>query len=345
MKKLILIILLLPFLFAQPRAMEFTAPQVPESGREYMDESPETFGEGLLHIISKALPKIQPALAEAAKACVGVIAAVFVLTIGATFHADTVQRLVGAIVVAAMLLTPSRSLISLAADTVKQLSDYGKLLLPVMASAMAAQGSVTASSALYAGTAFFNSVLSSIISGLVVPLLYVYICFCVAQAAIGDESLQKLRDFAKWLMTWLLKTTLYVFTGYLTITGAVSGSVDAAAMKATKLTISGMVPVVGGILSDASETVLVSAGILKNAAGVYGALAVLSVCIGPFLQIGAQYLLLKLTHAVCSAFGAKEPVKLIGDFSGVMGVLLGMTGTVSLLLLVSTVCMIRGGGL
>ena len=135
---------------------------------------------------------------------------------------------------------------------------------------------------------------------------------------------------------------LYIFSGYMGITGVVSGTADAAAVKAAKITISGAVPVVGGILSDASEAILVSAGIMKNAAGVYGLLAMLAICIGPFIRMGAQYLLLKITSAVCSVVGVQQAVDMINDFSGVMGFLLAMTGTVCLLLLISTVCFMKG---
>ena len=47
--------------------------------------------------------------------------------------------------------------------------------------------------------------------------------------------------------------------GYLTASGAIAGSADAAAVKAAKMTISRAIPVVGGILSDAAETVLAGA--------------------------------------------------------------------------------------
>ena len=145
-------------------------------------------------------------------------------------------------------------------------------------------------------------------------------------------------------MTWSLKTILYIFTGYLSITGVIAGTADAAAVKAAKITISGVVPVVGGILADASEAVIVGAGVMKNAVGVYGLLAVAAILITPFLQIGAQYLLLKLTAALCGVFGVKEASDLIEDFSAAMGVLLGMTGTVSFLMLISTICFMRGMG-
>ena len=138
---------------------------------------------------------------------------------------------------------------------------------------------------------------------------------------------------------------MYIFTGYITITGVVSGSADQAALKAAKLTISGAVPVVGGILSDASEAVLVSAGVVKNAVGVYGLLAIAAIAMGPFLRIGVQYLLLKMTAAVCGVFGNKRTTELVGDFASAMGLLLAMTGAVCLILLISMVCFMKGVGI
>jgi stage III sporulation protein AE len=153
-----------------------------------------------------------------------------------------------------------------------------------------------------------------------------------------------MRDFLKSTISWFLKTILTVYTTYMGITGAVSGTTDAAALKATKVTISSVIPVVGGILSDASEAVLVSAGLLKNAAGIYGILALLAIFISPFVKIGVHYLILKLAAAVCSIFGSKEITGLIEDFSTAMGLLLAMTGAICLLLLISTVCFMKGLG-
>ena len=235
-------------------------------------------------------------------------------------------------------------MIGLGVSTVRSLSDYGKLLLPIMTAAMAAGGGVTGATALYAGTALFDMLLGVAISKMLVPLVYVFLVLAIAAAATDSERLGKLRDLTKSFTAWTLKILIYIFTGYIAITGVISGNADATALKVTKLTMSGMIPVVGGILADASETVLVSAGVMKNAVGTYGLLAVLSVWISPFVQIGVQYLLLKLTAALCATFGAKQPSKLVEQFSGAVGLLLGMTATMCLLLLVSTVCFMRGVG-
>ncbi len=326
------------------RAMEFTAPNVPEGAEEYMPEDTESFTEGLWYIIKAAISKLQPGIAEAACTCLSLIAVTLLISVmqSTTESAKTPILLAGALGISVLLILPANSLIALGTETVTQLSEYGKLLLPVLTAALAAHGGATTSAALYSGTAVFNAVLSTVISRFITPMIYIYLCLCIACSIVNQALLKNLRDFVKWGMTWCLKTLLYVFTGYLSITKVISGTVDASALKVTKLAISGTVPVVGGLISDASETILVSAGLMKNAVGSYGLLAAIAIWIGPFLQIGCQYLLLKLTAAVCGVIGSKENTTLISDFSGAMGMLLAMTGTVCLLLLVSTVCFMKG---
>jgi stage III sporulation protein AE len=122
----------------------------------------------------------------------------------------------------------------------------------------------------------------------------------------------------------------------------ITGGTDKAALKAAKLTISSAIPVVGGIMSDASETILLGAGVVKNAAGVYGIMAVLAILILPFLKVGILFLMLKATAAISGLFPAGKIQEVVQGFSDAMGFLLGMTGTVSLLFLISIVCFLKG---
>lgn len=343
----VFIILLIIFTIVSPAsALEFEAPEAPDPAQQYLDDDAQTFAEGIWFVIRSAIRQLQPDLAEAGKTCLSLLAVMLLVSIMRSYSGVSKQivDLVSALCVATALLHAANSMIMLGTQTVTQISDYNKLLLPVMTASLAAQGGTTSSAALYTGTAFFNALLSSGIANLIVPMIYIHMIMCIGYRAIGEEMLKNLRDLTKWLITWSLKIILYVFTGYLSITGVVSGTTDAAALKATKLTLSGIVPVVGNIVSDASETILVGAGVLKNAVGVYGLLVIAALWIGPFIQIGTQYLLLKLLSAVSTAFGSKEAGGLIKDFSSIMGILVAMTGTVCLLVLVSVVCYLRGVG-
>ena len=344
--RLLTVILVLFILVVPVSGAELTAPEVPESGRMFMPSGTENFGAGLLEIIKQGTGFLRPDLKEAGKVCIGVLCCVMLVSIVNSFPGNTAKTAdfaaIGAI--SLILMNSTSSMIHLGAKTVEEIGAYGKLLLPVMTGALASQGGISASVAIYSGTVIFSTLLTGLIIKLLIPAVYLYLAVSIGTAAVEEELLKSIRDIIKKLMTWCLKIHLYVFTGYIGITGVISGTTDAAALKVAKMTISGAVPVVGGILSDASEAVLVSAGLVKNAAGIYGMFAVLAVWIRPFVKLGAHYLLLKGTAGFCGIFGTKKTAELIGDFSSGMGLLMGMTGSVCLMLIISTVCFMKGMG-
>ena len=344
MKKVLMILLLLAAFSMPASAAELEEAPVPEYGSELLPSERGTFSQDLWYVLRSALSQIMPDLRDSVSLCLRLFAALLLFSVAGSFTglAQGSVRLCGIVLLSLMLLGSTNSFVQLGQQTVRQISDYGKLLLPVVTAALAAQGGTTSSAALYTGTVVFDGLLSTLISKILVPLVYAYIALSVVHAATKEDPLKRLRDFTKWFTTWGLKILLYIFVGYMSITGVVSGNADQIALKATKLTISGAVPVVGGILSDASEAVVVSVGTMKSAAGIYGILAVIAICIGPFLRIGVQYLLLKFSAFLAGTVCESIYQEVIDCFSNAMGFLLAMTGAISLLQLISVVCFMRG---
>lgn len=335
------------FGFALPvSALEITAPEVPPSGYSWMPQSTDSFADALWELIQKAIQQIHPEFVNAANICSEILiwgllfSVLSLLSVKITAPA----AIAGTVTIAGTVMHHANSMIVYASEAIQEICEYGKLLCPVLTTALAAQGGITTSAALFTGTTAFNTLLGMLISKFCVPLIYIFLALSAASCALGEEILKKLANTIKNLLNWLLKTILITFTTYMSITGAVSGMTDAAALKATKLTMSTVVPVVGGILSDASESVLVSMGVIKNAAGIYGILAVLAVFLGPFLKAGTQYLLLKVSAWICSLFADKSISCLIEDFSSAMGILLSMVAVSCILVLISTVCFMKGIG-
>lgn len=249
---------------------------------------------------------------------------------------------VGALGLCAAAAGSFPAMISLAADTVQKITDYTGCMLPVMASAAAMSGGMSSATALYTGTVVFAELLMQLISRVLVPGVYFYLAIAGAEAALGSDTLSELREFVGWVVSKSMKIVLTAFTIYMALTGVVSGNSDALALKATKAA-AGAVPVVGGIISDASESLLASAAMLKNSAGVFGMLAILALCLTPFLRVGVQYLMLKLTAAVSGTVGLTPHIRLIKHFSSAMGYLLAMNGACALMAFICVVCFLRVG--
>lgn len=344
MTKLLFGILLVLSLSVPTTALEITAPEVPRSGVDNMPEKTDSFPDALLELMQSATKTFRSEWKDAIRVSSGILLAAMLFSILPilTERIHGPVSIAGAVAIATMMFQNTNTMIGYASEAVWEICEYGKLLCPVLTTALAAQGGVTASAVLYAGTTAFVTFLSMLVSRMIVPMVYLFLILSVANCAIDEEILKKFADAVKSFLSWGLKTLLIVFTTYMSVTGVISGTTDAAALKAAKVTISTTVPVIGSILSDASESVLVSMGILKNAAGIYGILAVLAVFIEPFIKVGVQYLLLKVSAAICSIFGNKNISALVDDFSTAMGLLLAMVAAACILVLISTVCFLKG---
>ena len=243
-----------------------------------------------------------------------------------------VVAIVGALAITAVAVADANSLIGMGREALEQMETFSKILLPTITAAAAAAGSPSGAVARQLATMLFSDILITLINRLLLPLVYTYIAACVAYAAVGNEGLKRIAGTLKWVVTSILTVVLLVFVGYLTVSGVIAGSTDAVTVKAAKFTMSSLVPVVGGILSDAAETVLAGAGILKNAVG-----AVLCMCVAPVLQLGIHYLTYKGTSARSATVSSGRVAGLIDQIGGAFGLVLGMTGASALLLLISMV--------
>ena len=323
----------------------FTPPSVPEEIEGRMPESQDDFGQGIRSMLHKILPEAMTEFRQALKTGLSVFCCTLLTAImlGAGCSA-AVAEAVGAVCISAMMLQSSGALVGLAVQTVSEVSEYSKLLFPVMAAVASARGAVTSASAISIGTSALTAFLNSFLRRMMVPAIYLFLTASVANCALGTNSLKQIRDTIRKFSAWFLKAVLTGFLTYMSITGAVAGSTDKTALKAAKAAISTVVPVFGKTLADASEALLLSADIARNSIGIYGIFAFFGICILPFARIGAHYLVLKGIAALCSIVGSKRQTALVNDFAEAMGLLLGMTGVMCALSVIGVACFLKGVG-
>ena len=239
----------------------------------------------------------------------------------------------GGLAVTALTAGSLDSLMGAGTAVMEQMNTFSKALLPTLAAVSAISGGAVGATLRQIATVFFADLLLGLIHGLLMPMVYLYAGALAAGCCLADKRLTAVAELLKTVCTKLLTAALLTFTLYLTVGGIFAGTVDSARVRVTKTAISGMIPVVGGIIAEASETVLAGAGLLKGAIGVFGLLGVLALCAYPFLQLGIQYLLYKLTAFLASVIGDTDLCGLIGGLGGAFGLILGMVGSCALVLL------------
>ena len=347
-RALILIALAVCLLSGQARAEELPrelAEAAPEAAALVGSDPGDAFGltSGVRILLDGALKDLKSYLFSGAQAVGAIMAGVVLL--GAAESAapagkDTLGQYVsitGALWITAVSAGNLNALIGLGQQTIVDLSQLSKALLPVLAAAEAASGGVTAASARQVAAVFFSDILLTAIERVLLPAVYLYIGTAAAGAVLEGELMERVGSLLKKLIGWALGGLLTLFTAFLTISGAVAGTADAQAVKVAKAAVSAAVPVVGGILSEAAESMLAGAGLLRGLLGAFGALAVLSFCLVPFLRLGGQYLLYQCASLAAAAAGPKKLTGLLTALGDAFGLVLAMTAASALLLLISLV--------
>lgn len=243
-----------------------------------------------------------------------------------------VVTMAGALGMTGVFLGDLTGMMALCRDTLHEVSTFSKAMLPVMAGAVTLTGAPTAATVLQGVTMFAFDLLVRLITGVLLPGVGVYIAVITVNTAVGGGLLGQMAGFIKWAITGAMKLTLTVFIAYLSISGVVGGSADAVAVKTAKFAVSGSVPVVGGIISDAAESMLAGAVLIRNTVGVVGMLCILAICLIPFLKVGCNYLLFKAGAAVMTPVCGGALSGLVAGLSDSMGLMLGMLGTCSAIL-------------
>ena len=263
-KKLICALLFVLVLTTPVRAAEVpeeVMDAVPRQAEELLgglnsDGTAGSLQEGLAGIWDRVSGQVGDILRERLRDVVALLLVVLLCgVVDGTFQSVGGRRIsnytpmAGALSITLLSAGSLHSLIGLGTSTMEELSVFSKALLPTLAAATAASGSITGATFRQVFTVFFVDLLLNLVNGLLVPMVYLYICALTASVMLPGNSLEGVAQALKKIITWTLTSALLVFTGYLTITGVVAGSADAMTVKLTKMTISSVVPLVGSILS------------------------------------------------------------------------------------------------
>ncbi len=344
MRKIVAALLLVLFCVPAGASLEVTELEpLWEQAQEYGIDRETSLEEGVGQLLARVPEIFGDLMTAGLRTGAKLLAVVLVCALGQGMEGlgreDSLSavRLAGALAITALTMTDVAAMIGLGRDTIARMDLFSTVLLPAMALLTALSGSITAAALRQGATVLFSKGLVSVMDAVLVPLVYAYVVVSCARTASGIPGLERLAQGIKSVVNGILTALLVVFVGYLTASGAIAGSVDVSRVKAAKMAISRAIPVVGGILADASETVLAGAGVLRGSVGAAGLLVVLAICLTPFLHLAAQYIVYKGTAALCAVVAQRELAGLIDAIGSAFGLVLGMTGAAALILLVSVV--------
>lgn len=355
MKKILIFVMCALFLTGPARAVDTAEVEraLPDEARQIVGELDWKTGAGLTESLEKIGQwigeSLRSHLTQALTGAAVALAVTVLCSLAGSLSPDGKTPefvfLGGALALTACCSGSLSGYLEQAREALNSMADFSRALLPCIASASAAGGQAVSGAARYAASSLFMDVLLTVGNRLVLPFVYAFVAAATARAALPVGALGGPVRLLKWVCTTAMTALCTVFTLYLSISGAVASRTDALAGAVVKTVVSGALPVVGKIVSDAAGSYLAGAELLRSAVGAAGLVAVLCVCVGPVLSLGAHYLCFKAAACAAEPFAEGRLSALLGDIGSAYGMALGLVGSGGAMLFVSVVLSTEALGL
>ena len=302
--------------------------------------------EGLRRILLFIQERLRGLVEEALRPMAAVLAVPVLCALGTQLQSCGENRmdyvtLGGVLSLSCAAAADVKSALVLGNETVGELAEYARLLLPALTSAAVSAGAVSSAGVKYAAAALLSDLLLRVSRDLIMPLICGYTAAAISRAAMGTEQLNGVLDLLRLGTQKLMKWMVLAFTGYLSFAGLSSGAADRAAIQAAKTALTAALPVVGKTLSEASSSLIAGAGVIRSSLGLFGLLAVLAAVVLPLLRIGIRYLLYQAAAAVAGIFAGGRLEKLLKDIGNAYGMVFGLVGMASAFYLLAIVALMQ----
>jgi stage III sporulation protein AE len=115
------------------------------------------------------------------------------------------------------------------------------------------------------------------------------------------------------------------------VNGAAAAVADGVALRTGKFTAKAFIPVVGGMFSDAFETVAGAALVLNNSIGLFGAIAIVVSCLFPIIKLFVITLIYRGTAALLQPLGEDAVSDTLDIMARYMYAIIGAVAAVGLM--------------
>lgn len=251
---------------------------------------------------------------------------------------------VATLTVSIILIQPVCQTIEYSTTIIKLSADFMLIFIPVMAGIMLTMGQSLQAAGSYTMVMGAGTAVSQISNNILVPLLNTFLGISVVSGISQRVNLSGFCELINKVLKWVLTFTMSVFTAILTMQSIISSSADSAGVKATRFAISSFVPLVGGALSEAYQTVRGCMGMLKSGVGVFAILATGTIYLPAIISCLLWLAAINIAIALAGVFDMGDIIKLLKSVTTVINSLIAILLCCMIIFIVSSAIMLMAGG-
>lgn len=243
---------------------------------------------------------------------------------------------------AAVIAVPVSSVVNASVNAIKGTGVFMLSFIPVFAVIVAACGSAVTAASMSALLLAAAETVTYISSFAVLPLMGGYLALALTGAVSPLIKKSGIAETVKKLAFWIMAFISTAFLAVLGIQTAVNASADTLVSKTAKFIIGSSIPVAGGVLSEAMNTVTASMGLLKSSVGIYGALACGVTLLPLIIELLIWRAVLLVSSAVSELFSLGGIAGFLRAVDSMMALLIGIILLVGAMFVISLAAVVTG---
>jgi len=249
------------------------------------------------------------------------------------------------IVVVSIMIVSFNSAIKLGIDIIDKMVGFMYSTVPILITLLVSGGNITSGGIFQPVLIMVVEVTATIIKNAFIPIILLSTILTIVNNISEKVHISKLADLLKKATGVALGLILTAFIAVVSVQGSLGAVIDGVASKTAKYAIGAFIPVVGGYLADAADTVIGCTLLIKNAAGTAVMVGIIAICIVPLIKIAALVVLYKATCALIQPISEKRITECITGISDSLVYILGIVASVAFMFFMSVTAIIGAGNI
>lgn len=249
---------------------------------------------------------------------------------------NTVINVVSTLCLCMIIVNPMVKTIAQCGIVIENSAKFMLTYVPIMTTVMISSGQPFSAASykilmMTAGEAVYQTS-----ANILVPFMNIFTGLSVVSSISSRLNLSSLCDLIYKAVKWILGFIMSIFAALLTLQGIIATAGDTAGTKAVKLAISSFVPLVGGAISDAYQTVYSCMKLLKSGIGVFAVIGVALVFVPVIIDCVLWLAAINVCASISDIFGMKNQSTLLRSCGKVIGTLLAILFSCVVVFIIST---------
>lgn len=252
-----------------------------------------------------------------------------------TSQYNHIFSMISIICIAGVIIAPISSLILQVQTLIDEVSQFLLGFIPVYVGLLQAIGKPISASIYSTSFIAIIQIISRISATILVPLLGIYLAFCVIGSTSTQINTISIAKSVKTTVITSLSFLLTLFISLLTLQGGLATATDSVTLKTIKFVAGNFLPVVGSAIGDAMTSIQGSLALIKSTIGSFAGIVLIGIFLPNILQILLLQLSLKISSSISETLDTSPITTLLNSASLVLSLILGILLIFATLLILS----------